>query len=205
VKKKMNNETYIPSEFVGAEYSGIDAIQWFQALSLELQIVSGILFVLLMVGIVYLTIQLIRLVLWITYQLIKINIAITVIYVYSIISLFIILPIDLLFKDKRLSDIANNYGEKVKKIFFGFYPKLKKKTDEKPEQSAEKPEPVVSQPVAPVKTIIAQPIKFHCSSCGAKFTPTMKGALTTRNQVFCEQCGQGFSLVNQVPQPVYSR
>jgi hypothetical protein len=198
----MNNETYIPSEFVGAEYSGIDAIQWFQALSLELQIVSGILFVLLMVGIVYLTIQLIRLVLWITYQLIKINIAITVIYVYSIISLFIILPIDLLFKDKRLSDIADNFGMKVKKIIFAFYPKLKEKYGKEPEKSAELPKVEVQLPAAPLKVNKVHPVNFHCSACGLKFTPTMLNAINIRNQVYCEQCGEGFRLVNEIPQPI---
>lgn len=175
----------------------------------------------------YITIELIELAYWISVQSIKASwVGMTIIF-YSLIFLYIIIPIDAISPNRRLADSFHIYAKNLEKVFFNFYPKLEKaiekrnakKKKEHPsvlpyESAAISPktrriaqEQVKQDELTAQTVIISHPPKpvtngYHCSKCGKPFTRMMNILLSKKKETFCESCGQLFYEQNSIPIPV---
>ena len=181
--------------------------QWFLALTPMGQILAIIGLIFLTIGIFALVIKIIEGLTWFLAEVFKLTITTIIAVYYTLAFIFIIGPIKLIFKDYRMNQLFDEYGEKIKALTYTLYPKLNKKAASETEETTATQKIVVKVP-APVQTYSAPqqpsaaPVKFHCNNCGKGFTPKMGQLLKSKHQAFCESCGQPFVFANNLPQPV---
>ncbi|WP_457557746.1 hypothetical protein [Candidatus Harpocratesius sp.] len=176
----------------------------------------------------YITVELIEFGYWIGVQTIKaigIGLFITG---YTLIFIFLILPLDLISSHKYISESFLIYARNIEKNVYLFYPKLEKRIKKTfKEQNEEKRQkdilPYDAPAISPkTRRIISEPIKnktvrteaptlkipkyniqkYYCSKCGKPFTPLMITLLNKKNETFCEICGQKYREKNNVPVPI---
>ncbi|MCF2141683.1 MAG: hypothetical protein K9W44_16645 [Candidatus Lokiarchaeota archaeon] len=147
---------------------------------------------------------------------------------YTLIFIFLILPLDLISPYKSVSDSFLIYAKNIEKNVYLFYPKLEKRIKKTiKNQKGEKRQKTILPYDAPAispktRRIIDEPInnksvksqisnsripeynipKFYCSKCGKPFTPLMISLLNKKNETFCEICGQKYKERNNIPVPI---
>jgi DNA-directed RNA polymerase subunit RPC12/RpoP len=194
---------------------------WFLSQSTGVQIAIGIVTVLLVIAIFALVVEIIKGVFWLVFQIVKLVLISQLYLTYIMLWVFLIAPIQLVFSNKRFSEIWSTFKKNNVAIFYVFYPKDEEEVNEDNEELvAKKTEPkptkeipmkntpqVQVKPTYVIPQVIIPPtsqIQYHCTTCGNKFSPNMVHLISSRNQAFCEDCGQKFELINNIPNPIHA-
>ena len=182
------------------DYSWEMYLAWFGGQSLAAQIISIVAIVALTVAIITLVVEIIKAVFWLTFQLLRVVFFGVTILMYSLITIFLLAPIELILQNKRISTIWDEYAENVNKIFKGFFGIDGEKAEEKEEI---KEAPAQEQPTVAYAAPQDQKPAYHCSNCGASFTEQMGVIITSDRPTYCAHCGQGYHIENTIPVPIY--
>ena len=195
-------------------------IEYFSGLELPAQILTGILLVLLLIGVGYIIYGS----LWIAYQSVKISILLTVITIYFWITITVLF-ITLIADSQKVGDIWKQSSHNIKWFVNKAYPQKNGEFSEYQKieiKSQLKPNPAVviieentsdnSQPTElnnnnqTESTTLEKEIplpetrfeneeehkeeQYYCPNCGHSFTTRMMHVLSERDFTFCENCGE---------------
>ncbi|MHA1612761.1 MAG: zinc ribbon domain-containing protein [Promethearchaeota archaeon] len=176
----------------------------------------------------YIVIELIELGYWIAVQSIKLTWIGMAILFYSLLFVFLILPLDAISPRKRLADTFNIFAKNMEHILYNFYPKLEKEIEKQkkhrkgnssllpyeapalsPKARKIAKQSARNEELTGETQILSHPhkntgakIQYHCSKCGKPFTQMMNALLNTKKEAFCESCGLKYEKQNQIPSPI---
>lgn len=175
-------------------------IQMFSSLDLAGQILTGILIILLAVGIGYLVYG----ILWLAFQMTKAGILIAIISTYLH---FVILKLILVaIMEGNIQAEWTNSVNNMKWMSNVFFPTDSKSFDNRVNngqtgynqtQSRTQTQPRIVKVKSGLKSN-----QYHCTECGSQFTTKMVEAINNNQYAFCESCGQLFVIPNQAPTQV---
>ena len=147
-------------------------------------------------------------ILWLTAEILKATFMGVIIALYCLFATFVMLPLKLIL-DKTYS--VDAFGQELEYNIEDFvarvYPDEKKKNIAKVQVAAPGVQVIPTEVNTEIKTSnppqsVNSTTVFHCSNCGAVFTPRMQTLLTERHQCHCEKCGQKFVQQNNLPTPI---
>lgn len=196
-----------------------EAVAYFDNLTIELQILVGVLSILLVIGTMSLVYQIVKGSFWLATEAVKGSFWLSAVSVYLTFKLTFGLPIEVFLIRKPMTDFWEGLSDDMGKIWRTFYKKDDKEQNKSVKQAEQHihivyqqpttttvqpaPQPAPQPVAAPAAQItVKKPSTYHCTNCGAPFTGRMLKLLDSRNGAFCEECGQSFQLDNGLPAPV---
>jgi len=207
IMQEMDPDVQAGFEAFRTWYASADPI-----LQLIAIIVGCIIVGLVAYGVFYVLIQIVKGVFWLIGTILKAVFFGYAVMIYTMITIFIKLPITALSKgnvDAMFREFENNVEDFAHKVFGT---EDTKQTEKKIETrvvevplNASPTNPTVSIPKTIIATKIVQPaspIVYYCTGCGQPFTVRMQSLLSQRTKVFCEHCGEAFTLENNLPRPL---